>query len=341
MQSDSMSQSPRNPARDAHWLAHRYDENADQFRFVHLTRAEHAAIPFLTDEHLGERAFVALDRQQAVRDAMPAGPVHFIFHSAFCCSTLLARALDAPGVAMALSEPVLLNDIVGWRHRHRPDGRQVAALLDQSLSLLARPWGKAEAVVLKPSNLLNPLAPAMMALRPDARAVLLRAPLSVFLGSIARKGLWGRLWVRELLVKYLREAGVIEFGLGPEDLLQLSDLQVAALCWLAQLRIFTQLEHRMPERVLSLHSDTLMADPRPVLGRINTLMQLGISAGKLGEIVSGPAFTRHSKSGESFDAAARAAEREDGLARHADEITMVIGWAEKLAASIGLRLPAA
>lgn len=339
MQSGRMSQPAPNPARDAHWLAHRYDDSADQIRFVRLTRAEHAQMPFLTDEYLGDRAAIAVDRGRAVADALAPGPVHFIFHSAFCCSTMLARALDVPGVAMALSEPVLLNDIIGWRHRQRPAGQQVAALLDQALALLARPWGRAEAVVIKPSNLLNPLAPAMLALRPEAHAVLLRAPLKAFLGSIARKGLWGRLWVRDLLVKYLREAGVMEFGLGPEELLQLSDLQVAALGWLAQERIFAGLQQRLPGRVRMLDSDVLMADPATALQAVAEAMHLRLAAARIDAIVAGPAFTRHSKSGGRFDAAARAAERDSGLLLHAEEISMVLGWAQQLAQTAGIPLP--
>ena len=52
-----------------------------------------------------------------VRAAARPATMHFIFHSAFCCSTVLARAFDIPGIAMGLKEPPIYNDIVGWRHR--------------------------------------------------------------------------------------------------------------------------------------------------------------------------------------------------------------------------------
>ena len=35
---------------------------------------------------------------------MDSGPCHYIFHSAFCCSTLMSRALDVKGVARVLAK---------------------------------------------------------------------------------------------------------------------------------------------------------------------------------------------------------------------------------------------
>ena len=338
MQSDPMSQTSRNPAEDARWLAHRFDERTDQIRFILVERGEHATVPFLTDEYLAARQSISMSRQAAVEQSAATGPIHFIFHSAFCCSTLLARALDIPGKIMSLSEPVLLNDIVGWRHRNRPGGRQVAGLLDQSLSLLSRPFGTGESIVLKPSNLLNPLAPAMLALRPEASAILLHAPLKVYLNSIARKNMWGRYWVRDLLVKYLKEAGMMDFGLSTEHLLMLTDLQIAALGWLAQQRVFADMAQRFPTRTLPLDSDRLMLEPRAVFAAIADLMHLNLDRSTINHIVDGPAFNRHSKFGGTFDASARAAEREQGLVHYREEIEMVFDWASVTAQGAGIPL---
>ncbi len=341
MQSAAMAKTDMLNLADAEWLAHRYDDSRDELRFIHVARSEHAGIPFLTDEYLPDRPATAMARAQAIAAAPAPGPVHFIIHSAFCCSTLLAHAFDIPGQMMSLSEPVLLNDLVGWRHRARPDGRQVAGLLDQSLNLLARPFGPGEAVLLKPSNLLNPLAAAMLALRPQATAVLLHAPLKAYLGSIARKGMWGRLWVRDLLAKYLREGGFLDFGLSTEDLLKLTDIQVAALGWLAQHRMFADLAARMPDRVRTLDSERLMASPAEAVAALAARMGLSMGEAEVAAIVAGPAFNRHSKSGGAFDAYARAAEREAGLKTHAEEIDMVEKWAAETAsrANIPLVLP--
>ncbi len=105
-------------ARDPLWFPDRYDPGHDAVHFRRLTRDDHRAATFLTDEYLpadGPRMVVR--RAEAIAAAPVAGPVHYIFHSAFCCSTLLARAFDAPGAAMGLKEPVVLNDLIGWKGR--------------------------------------------------------------------------------------------------------------------------------------------------------------------------------------------------------------------------------
>ncbi len=324
--------------RDPEWLAHRYDDAGDAVRFVRLARADHAAATFLTDDFLK-----ATDRAIAVPRATVAAmlpgrtPLHFIFHSAFCCSTLLARAFDLPGHAMGLKEPVVLNDIVGWRYRGGGPGARVAQTLDQMLSLLGRPFDPGEAVVVKPSNLVNGLAQAMLTMRPDASALLLYAPLPIYLRSIAKKGLDGRLWVRDLLVKLLKER-LIDMGLDGDDYLRLTDLQAAAVGWLAQHALFARLAASFPDRVRTLDSETLLARPAATIAALGTLYRLRLDAATVAAIVGGPAFTSHSKTGSGFDPGARADEYRAAADAHGDEIAKVEVWAAAVAENAGIAM---
>src|SRR3546814_3867465 len=70
-------------------------------------------------------------------------------------------------------------------------------LMVGALAMLARSFAPDEAVIVKPSNIFNPLARGALTLRPEARAILLYAPLRAFLLSVARKGMWCRLWRSE------------------------------------------------------------------------------------------------------------------------------------------------
>ncbi|WP_223796953.1 hypothetical protein [Sphingomonas nostoxanthinifaciens] len=266
--------------------------------------------------------------------ARPPAPLKLILHSAFCCSTLLARALDLPGIATALKEPVLLNDVVGCR-RGGMDPARVAPLLADAMALLARPLLSGEAVVIKPSNIVNALAPAMLAMGPNIAAVLLYAPLRVFLGSVARKGMWGRLWVRELLAGQLAD-GIVRMGFLAEDHFRQTDLQVAAVGWLAQHALFgTLIERFGATRVRSLDSDLLMARPADALGALGELFTLPLD---VPAILAGPAFTTDSKTGNAFDARDRGAAIDIAASLHADEIEKVAVWAEAVAASAGIAL---
>ncbi|MFD1843548.1 hypothetical protein ACFSAA_09210 [Sphingomonas qilianensis] len=317
--------------RDANWLPHRYDPDHDAVHFLPVSRAMHRAATFITDEHLPPGLDPTILRRTEAMGSVPAAaPLHFVFHSAFCCSTMLARAFDRPGWAMGLKEPVILNDIIGWRRRGGR-GPDMASVLDDALTLLARPFGTGEAVIVKPSNAVHGLAAAMLALRPDSRAVLLYAPLRTYLASVAKKGMDGRLWVRVLLLGLIDDK-LIDLGFTPRDYLGLSDLQVAAVGWLAQHMLFLAMIERFGAgRVRTLDSETLTTRPADTMRALSKLFRLPLSDAALQAIVAGPAFTRHSKLDAAFDMSARAQEDRAAQAMHADEIEKVAQWTEAVA----------
>ena len=326
--------SARDVPRDAEWLAHRYDPEHDAFHYRHVPRARHADVPFLTDDYLGRAERVEIIARADAMAATPPGTLHFVFHSAFCASTMLARALDVPGVAMGLSEPVLLNDLAGWRRRGA-EPRQYGRVLADAMAQLARPFGPGEAVIVKPSNVINPLIAGLLTLRPDAKAVLLHAPLPVFLASVARKGLWCRLWVRELLEGLLQD-GIVDLGFEPRDYFRQTDLQVAAIGWLAQHALFAKVADRFgAERVATVNSDRLTHSPAGVVADV--ARHLGLSIPR--ERIEGHrAFTRDSKTGEDFVIGQREREHEAARAAHGDEIEKVEVWAITVAKSAGVSL---
>ncbi|MDB5720402.1 MAG: hypothetical protein JWP15_1020 [Alphaproteobacteria bacterium] len=318
------------------WLAHRYDPDRDAVHFLKVDRALRRAKPFLTDEEIGPAGEPLIaSRQDSLKVAAGPSPIHFIFHSAYCCSTLLANAYDEAGIATAFKEPMILNDLVGWRHRGGSPAR-IGEVLDGALRLLARPFGTGEAAVVKPSNVVNALASAMLKLRPRAGAVLLHAPLRVFLGSIAGKGLWGRLWVRDLLVKQLKD-GLVDLGFEPEDHLLQTDLQVAAVGWLVQQSLFARMAAEFPDRVRTLESETLLARPEEALAAIDAMFGLARSDEARAQVVA-LVFRRHAKFGGEFDREDRIAGQRSAADLHGDEIGKVVAWAEAVARNAGVEL---
>jgi hypothetical protein len=341
MHSGAMTAAPDPQLRlQPEWLAHRYDPQHDAVHFVRADRALRREIPFLTDEYLPSASDpIVVGREEALAAAPPAAPIHFIFHSAYCCSTLLANAYDREGASGSLKEPIILNDLVGWQHRGG-EPKRIAEILDGALRLLARPFAEGEAMVVKPSNVVNGLIPVMLAMRPEARALLLHAPLRGYLGSIANKGLWGRNWVRDLFLKQLK-SGIVDLGFQPEDHLLQTDLQVAALGWLAQHRLFARLAGQYPDRVRTLDSETLLARPADALAALDALLGLADDPAARERIV-GDAFSRHAKFGGAFDRDSRAADQRMAAEVHGDEIDKVATWAETVATNlgVGLALPA-
>lgn len=338
-----MASRPFDFGSDANWLPHRFDEARDGFRFVRVSRAAHRKATFLTDEFLeGTDRFHFVPRAEIDPAAIDQGPVHFIFHSAYCCSTMLARAFDGEGWAMGLKEPQLLNDLLGWRRRGART-EQVASVLDLALSLLSRPFSHGEATVIKPSNILSPLAEQMMQLRPQSRALFLYAPIESYLQSIVKKGLWGRRWVREVLVGTIGDGYMIG-GFEGQNLLELTDLQVAAVGWLSQHALFARLQKGPGgARIRTLDSATLLSEPRRTMQALADHFEVEMSPQRLEQVLNGPAFTTHSKDSSSpFTASDREQEQARIAQLYGEEIEMVATWTRAVAQSQGfaLELPA-
>jgi hypothetical protein len=207
-------------------------------------------------------------------------------------------------------------------------------MLDDALRLTARTFAPGEACVVKPSNIVNGLIDAMLKLRPQAGCILLHAPLRAFVTSIARKGMWGRLWVRELLSRQLAE-GLVDLGFAPRDYLLHTDLQAAAVGWLAQQRLFDLIARRYPERVRTLDSEGLVAAPEAAITAAAALFGLSLDEAGRGKTVR-DVFQRDAKDGSRFEPGQREAARRAGEALHADEIDKVTAWAEAVAHAAGV-----
>ncbi len=328
---------------DARYLAHRYDEANDAFRFLSVPRDVHRQCTFITDEHLPNvDQFQAVPRSEVAQASPETAPVHFIFHSAYCCSTMLARAFDIEGVSMGLKEPVVLNDMIGWRRRGADANRQ-RDVIEQSLTLMSRPFGEDRAVIIKPSNICNPLAIEMLRMRPEAKALLLYAPIEGFLKSIAKKEMWGRIWVRDVLIGTLKDGYAIG-GFSNDELLKLTDLQVAAIIWLSQHALFAKIVDTIgPDRVKTMDSDTFLAQSPATIAALSDLYGLKLSDAQIDAVTQGPAFTSHSKldqgtPGQVFDAKARDEEQQKVAQVHGAEIEMVATWTKAVAESTGIKM---
>ena len=319
---------------DHRWLPHRLDAARGSIEFVRIDRVGHRSVTFLEDQYFVED----IDRQRfpisqvlsAIR-GLPEAPLHFIFHSSMALSTLAARLFDLPGTAMALKEPIILNDLANMVRDRRP----VQPLLDPILRLLGRPFGSGEAVVIKPGNVANVLMPAVMTVRPEARALCLYAPLRAFLRSVAKKGMFGRVTYRRYF-GLARRDGLLNTGFSEQDMFEQTDLQIAAMVWLNAHARFLQLARQFGSRVRTSDSETILGRREHAIGALGKHFRLQLDAPA---IVAGPLFSQHSKElGRAFDADQRQREHEATTLAHGEEIEMVAGWAAKVAEHVGVPL---
>ena len=209
-------------ADDPCWLPHRYDQRAQEIELIKVTPERFAATEFLADHNppaASQHARIPLDQFVAAKPEH--GPVHFIFHTAFCRSTLLARALNIAGVARGMSEPGIFASLAG-------NGKAGAALAGPVLQWLGRPTPDGEMIFAKPTNHSNALVPAIMQSHPQSRAIVMSNSLKSFLKSVNARGLLGRNWARKLYLE-VQQYAPLDLGMSGAELFALSDMQAAEL----------------------------------------------------------------------------------------------------------------
>lgn len=325
--------SAREIALDPDWLPHTYTADGAGLTFVHVPRDGRDQLMFLSEEHFrGEFAKATLPVADVERQAarVPAAPLHFIFHTAFCASTLLVRALDVPGLTVGLKEPDVLINLAN-RFVRGDDGAN-RRRLDLVLGLLARPYGPSESVIVKPTNFANRLLLPAMEARPDARAVLLYSDLPTLLRSLVKRGMWGRIWARKLY-RNVSAWAPIDTGFDAGEIFELTDLQIAGLAWLMQIRHFDQAKRALGNRAILIDSADFLADPAAQLKFVARHFDLALDDRAADTIAAGEVFSRHSKfSQRDYSVEAREAEHDAAITAHGEEIGMVVKWVEAVAA---------
>jgi len=324
---------------DPEWMPHTFDAAGLNLTFVHVPAAARADLMFLSDEHFAgnfAKADFPAAAVMAGSDNVPGAPIHFIFHTGFCCSTLLANALAVPGASSMLKEPDVFINLAN--RLIRSDDQANRQRLELVLRLLERPLAPCEAVIVKPTNFANRLLENVLAQRPRSKSVLLYSDVETFLRSLLKRGMFGRIFGRRLFTQ-LRGWSPLDFGYGPDELLQLTDVQVAALAWLMQVHHFDAIARAFRERVLILDSATLLADPAAAIDEAQALFGLALDRSRVDAIAAGPVFSKHSKfSDRDYDAQAREKEHKAATEAHSEELEMVVKWIEAVAAQIGAPL---
>lgn len=324
---------------DPNWFPYRLDLSRNAIQFVRIDRQAHRSTTFLDEQVLAlakDQIVLGLDEIERFREAVAPADCHFVFHSAFCCSTLVARALDIPSTAMALKEPLALSDLgqaaMAARNPTKFD-RTLSVLLD----LLARPFSPGEKVIVKPGNVANPLIDSILRLRPDVRALFLYSPLPDFLTSVAKRGLWGRAWARKLFAS-LRSIPEFDAGFSSDDLWEQTDLQIAALAWLHHQAQFARLLKQQQRcRMASLASPSLLERPAAALAGIGRLFSLELDEEKWRAIAEGPVFATDSKRHhEPNDPRRRSREHAAAGDAYGEEISMVVQWTREVAVHAGV-----
>lgn len=223
-----------------------------------------------------------------------SAPSGFVFHTAFCCSTLLARSLDMPGRSLVLREPAGLLQLADLKRGLTTSPRSADLLLAPTLDLLTRPFTPGERVIIKPTNLVNNLAADILARRPGTHALLLYDELEPFLLAVLKRPRESARGVAQFLDRLLADS--IGRAWAEAHAVPKSLTERAALVWALQiLNLRELLAGDRTERLRALGAGELLADPPAALAAGAAWLGLELTREEAAGIAAGPAWTHHAK----------------------------------------------
>lgn len=313
--------------RSPDWLLAGVDPAGGRAQFARVSRETYLDSPFL-DHRIrpmpSEAHSVPFDAlEQAARTVR--GAAGWIVHTAFCCSTLLARCLDHPGRTLVLKEPLVLTRLADLLRDDRAGGLP----LDQLLRLMERVY-PGESALIKPSNYANALLPRLMAADPRRRVVLMSCALDALLVSLLKKRDEAEQRLPGFVAALLRDSDyALRAGLAddPPD----GVLQLGVVMWHAQRYALEAERARVGGRAMVLSMERFLAEPLETLAAVSEHLDLGLDPEMIERAVSEGAFRRHAKSTETaYDADQRAQEAGQLAAEHADALADARAYAAPL-----------
>jgi len=260
--------------------------------------------------------------------------VNYVFHSAFCGSTLMSRCLDLPGQSFSYREPSVIHRYAWYsRQPHRlaenfVDRAIGDQILDVSLRFLSRTYEAGETPLIKPSDACNNLVEPLLSFDPGSKALLMYSRIEDFLVAVL-KGPGRRQFIRECLGRARFDAARLDklSGINPD---QLSDACAAAYVWIVQLTLFRDLLRSGPERIRSLHSAELFSNPADVLESVGAFFGVEIAHEQASHVAT-QVLARDSKfPGKPFDRTSYEAKQQELSRQFADEIKAGIEWASNV-----------
>lgn len=317
---------------DPSWFPIAFDLKADTLTLLKTNREALSRAAFLDQRFYDQTPQIqTLRLSQAIAADNPAPAIDWIFHTAFCCSTLMARALDVPGMSLTLKEPDILMQLANARRMMAQNGnsqQQIQSLEHLILNLLGRRFNTDETILIKPTNSANPVIDLAMA-RGES-CLFMVAPLEAFLISVIKKG--------EACRSFVRTQFNI-FSLDPDGLSKIpqrqamtfTDLQVAALIWHHQVQHMTLSAGRTAAQVKAMDGTQLPNSPEPYLAAAAKFFELGWHENIPQQQANSSNFTQNAKfSAQSYDAAMRASEADAIRHSHAEAIETTLEWANSL-----------
>jgi len=198
---------------------------------------------------------------QSIAENTSWHPTNFIFHTAFCGSTLMAQALDAMFNSLPLREPEVLGNVLFYLRSQAGNDEEKFAWLQRVVSLLSRSYAPQQYVVIKTNDNANPLMLDLLKWRDDLPILFMYTPLREFLVGCLKADN-RRTWIRQRYnaVKTLAPALLnteVEFNVDENEY-----GEMAAVYWVYNIALYHSAWQFSHQNIRSLDFNDMLARPR-------------------------------------------------------------------------------
>jgi len=204
---------------------------------------------------------IELERLQQMTQDIIWQPSAFIFHTAFCGSTLMTKALDAIFDCLPLREPEVLGNLLTYTNSQEIE-QEDPAWLDRILRLLCRRYKPDQTTVIKANDHSNPLMVKLLECPHDIPVLFMYTSLDEFVVACLKENNRCE-WVRS---RYKHVSAHLPSTLTlPAGGLSIDDddyAQMAAVYWCFNIALYQQAWQRYPDKLRSLDINIMLAQPR-------------------------------------------------------------------------------
>jgi hypothetical protein len=304
------------------------DSARDALLFLRLSETDYRESSFLderasiTDRQEQWLSFAQIERAMVASAA--TRPLHFIFHMGHVGSTLLSRLLDEAGAIHPLREPLPLRTIAEAYDLGVAD---IDRRLETMLRLWERGFADTEAVVLKATSTTQRLAPRLLTMRPEARAVLLGVSAESYLATM-----------------FAAPNSAIDLNMnGPERMHRLATMgvtvprpttlgELAAMSWLAERVTQARIQRDFGTRALSIDFDAMLSSLEETLQRVLAHFRILRSPQIAASMAKSRVLSRYSKEQDrQYSAGLRTELLAEARAQYSQEIRTALEWLEAVA----------
>lgn len=316
-----------------HWFPYEFDASFDNISFILTTANDLRSAPFLDQRFLKQnmqRRQFSVGEVSSYLNGNDLAKVPMIFHSAFCCSTLMATALDQPDICLSLKEPQILMSLANAKRmmpRQNRSPKDYKDRFDVVMKLLSRRFQPSEQILIKPTNSVNNLLLDILSV--GYPVVLMYASLEDFLISVLKKGEACKSFIRTQFNIFALDQGAL-IKIPQRQAMTFTDLQISALVWRHQLELFKKV-HDSNSNIETLRDKEFLGNNFGSLSKISSALQLAFSEDELKAISEGEVFRKNSKfSGQEMDGTLRQQDAASIKERYADELSFTLKWADSI-----------